>query len=373
MIPAAVRAVFFDAVGTLIHPQPSVGTVYTSVARRFGSRLTETEITARFEAAFARQEFLDRQQGLRTSEAREWQRWRTIVGEVLEDVAHPEPCFVELFEHFGQPQSWHCAPDAAEVLPELTRRGYVLGLASNYDRRLLRVVSGWSALQQLPHCIISSDIGWRKPAAAFFTALGRAVTLAPEQILFVGDDPINDYEGARVLGPARLAVRSRGIWAPGHGLLAQVGRTPFLIQAYTSEGTGRPPGRLIKFSWSAGAPRGRNPRGRTTSPWLLGTDGTMSEVGYRRGSVAVPCVESSVSSCPCARLAGPLAGAAARPLVFQAGAGLRRQTRRRLCAARTPTLIGGRALLELGREAHATVLYPAGSTTLCGRPRSGSC
>ena len=227
MIPAAVRAVFFDAVGTLIHPQPSVGTVYTSVARRFGSRLTETEITARFEAAFARQEFLDRQQGLRTSEAREWQRWRTIVGEVLEDVAHPEPCFVELFEHFGQPQSWHCAPDAAEVLPELTRRGYVLGLASNYDRRLLRVVSGWSALQQLPHCIISSDIGWRKPAAAFFTALGRAVTLAPEQILFVGDDPINDYEGARSSGLHALLFDPEGSGPQGMASLHRLGELLF--------------------------------------------------------------------------------------------------------------------------------------------------
>ena len=39
MIQAGVRAVFFDAVGTMIHPDPPAATVYARVGRRFGSRL----------------------------------------------------------------------------------------------------------------------------------------------------------------------------------------------------------------------------------------------------------------------------------------------------------------------------------------------
>ena len=54
MIPPEVRAVFFDAVGTLIHPQPSAAAVYAAVGRRFGTRRTEEEIAARFPTAFAR-------------------------------------------------------------------------------------------------------------------------------------------------------------------------------------------------------------------------------------------------------------------------------------------------------------------------------
>jgi len=43
-------------------------------------------------------------------------------------------------------------------------------------------------------------VGWRKPAAEFFAAVSAALTLPPGEILFVGDDRANDYEGARSFG-----------------------------------------------------------------------------------------------------------------------------------------------------------------------------
>ncbi len=42
------RALFFDAVGTLIHPDPSAPAVYAAVARRYGSALDMDTITDRF-------------------------------------------------------------------------------------------------------------------------------------------------------------------------------------------------------------------------------------------------------------------------------------------------------------------------------------
>ena len=47
-----VRAVVFDAVGTVIHPEPRAPVVYAEAARRFGSKRTVDEITPRFIAAF---------------------------------------------------------------------------------------------------------------------------------------------------------------------------------------------------------------------------------------------------------------------------------------------------------------------------------
>jgi putative hydrolase of the HAD superfamily len=195
-----VRAVFFDAVGTLIHPEPAAGLVYAAVGRARGSRLTAAEITARFRSAFAREEKVDRERGLQTDERRETERWRRIVAAVLDDVADREGCFEELFEHFARPESWRCEEDAPRVLAALAGRGIVVGLASNYDRRLHRVLAGLAALQPLDHVVISAEVGWRKPAAAFFAALVRATRLAPEQILFVGDDRRNDFDGARAAG-----------------------------------------------------------------------------------------------------------------------------------------------------------------------------
>jgi len=211
MIPPDIQAVFFDAVGTLIHPEPPAAVVYASVGQSFGSRLTVAEIAARFRTAFAREEAVDLANGLRTSEEREWRRWRSIVGEALDDVTDREGCFEELFHHFGRAEAWRCDPEAATVLVELERRGYVLGLASNYDGRLHSVAAGMPELRPLRHVVISAEVAWRKPAAEFFAALCQHAGLPPTQVLLVGDDRVNDYDGARAAGLRAELVGGDGI------------------------------------------------------------------------------------------------------------------------------------------------------------------
>jgi putative hydrolase of the HAD superfamily len=186
-------------VGTLIHPEPPAPTVYAAVGRLYGSRLTEPEIAARFLTAFAQQEAKDMAAGLRTSEERERQRWRDIVGEVLADVSDKERCFEELFSHFGRPEAWRDEPGIGNVLNDLGH-SYVVGVASNYDARLHSVLRGLPQFRRVQHVIISSEVGWRKPAPQFFRALCVRVGLRPGEMLFVGDDPVNDYGGATAAG-----------------------------------------------------------------------------------------------------------------------------------------------------------------------------
>ena len=88
--------------------------------------------------------------------------------------------------------------------------GLTLGLASNFDRRLRRVLAGHPELAAAGHLAISSEIGWRKPGLEFFTALCTGIELPPEKVLLVGDDVINDYEGARNAGLEAILLDSEG-------------------------------------------------------------------------------------------------------------------------------------------------------------------
>jgi putative hydrolase of the HAD superfamily len=197
-----IRAVLFDAVGTLIHPEPPAGAVYGEAGRRFGSRRDPATIAARFRAAFRRQEELDRAGGLRTDERREWARWWAIVTEVLDDVADAAACFRYLYDHFAAPGAWRVEAGAGPVLRALAGRGIELGVASNFDGRLRGVLAGLTELAPLRHVVISAEVGWRKPAGEFFRAACRATGCAPEEVLIVGDDVENDYAGARAAGLA---------------------------------------------------------------------------------------------------------------------------------------------------------------------------
>jgi putative hydrolase of the HAD superfamily len=205
-----IRAVYFDAVGTLLHPRPSAVDVYHVVGREFGSRLDRDTIATRFREAFAGQELLDRQTGLTTSEEREVLRWRAIVARVLDDVARPEECFQRLYSHFARPEAWAVDAEAEQTLTCLAKRGLRLGICSNFDHRLRGILAGLPQLSRLEDAVISSEVGWRKPGGEFFARLREQAGLPAGEILIVGDDLDNDYRGARQAGLHALLLDPRG-------------------------------------------------------------------------------------------------------------------------------------------------------------------
>jgi putative hydrolase of the HAD superfamily len=210
MILSNIHAIVLDVVGTLIHPDPPAPEVYARVGKRWGSRHDAAAIKTRFIQAFAQEEQTDRRLGWRTSEEREMQRWQHIVARVLDDVSDEKACFQTLFEHFSRPESWRCDPATGQVLSGLAQQGFLLGMASNYDSRLHRVTAGKPELRHIQHVIISAEVGWRKPAAEFFAAVCRVVGLPADQILYVGDDLINDVQGAQSAGLQAVWFNSKG-------------------------------------------------------------------------------------------------------------------------------------------------------------------
>jgi putative hydrolase of the HAD superfamily len=200
MIDAGTRAVFFDAVGTLLFPHPPVAAVYAEFANRHGAACTAEQVRGPMRAAFTRQEEFDHATGWRTDEARERARWRTVVRESL-PAADPEPCFVGLWEWFASPRAWTVHSQAGEVIRSLADGGLVVGIASNFDERLRPLVTAFPELVPLAdRCVISSAVGWRKPAREFFAEVARVAGCKPGQVLYVGDDRRNDYDGATAAG-----------------------------------------------------------------------------------------------------------------------------------------------------------------------------
>jgi putative hydrolase of the HAD superfamily len=85
-----------------------------------------------------------------------------------------------------------------EVLPALTelRVRYRLFTASNGNADLGRI--GLAHLFE--RSVAARDVGVLKPDSAVFRKVIEATDLSPEEVLFVGDDPEHDVEGARRAG-----------------------------------------------------------------------------------------------------------------------------------------------------------------------------
>ena len=204
-----VRAVFFDAVGTLIFPAEPVAETYRAIARRHGSDIDKALIDHRFRETFRAEEERDEQAGWRTDEGRERQRWRHIVSSTLREVTDREACLAELWNHFGLPAAWAVNPDAGPLIDELARGGIAIGIASNFDARLLGIVRGLPALAPTAGlCVVSALVGWRKPAPEFFAELSRRANCATAEVILVGDDLRNDYTAACASGLKAILYRA---------------------------------------------------------------------------------------------------------------------------------------------------------------------
>ena len=206
-----IQGIVLDAVGTLIEPTPSVATAYAEAAARQGVELDPREVRGRFQAAF-RSDLVEGEAGfLSTDEGVERRRWREIVARVLPEAPDPERAFDELWDHFGRPESWRAFPDAASAVGAIREAGMKVCIGSNFDGRLHRVIAGLPGLAgAVEVVVVSSEVGYRKPHAAFFEAVCGRLGLPAESVLSVGDDLENDVEGAWRAGLSALFLSRDG-------------------------------------------------------------------------------------------------------------------------------------------------------------------
>ena len=225
------KAILFDAVGTLIYPDPAVAVAYYQAGFEYGSRLSVSNIRTRFRDAFSRQESTDRAKTAvdhdttteyvpeppplgpdkcaqsicldrqPTSESRERNRWRQIIQDVFEDVPQADQgLFSQLWQHFGQSHNWSLFDDVEVLWSRLRSTGRVLGIASNFDSRLSAICRKLPPLDHASSVFCSSDIGFPKPSPHFFREIESRLHMRPCEILLVGDDWENDLCGALAAG-----------------------------------------------------------------------------------------------------------------------------------------------------------------------------
>jgi putative hydrolase of the HAD superfamily len=203
----AVRAVLFDAAGTLIFPRRPVGETYTRMARAYGVEADAERIGAAFRHTLRHMPamvFPGAAAAEITGRERAW--WLTLVRRVFESAAPGavfsdfDACFERLFAHYADPSAWVLAAGARELLAALRTRGLRTGMVSNFDHRLPALLDGLGLSPLLDVVVRPADVGAAKPDARIFTAALRRLGIEPQAALYVGDDADEDIAGARAAG-----------------------------------------------------------------------------------------------------------------------------------------------------------------------------
>ncbi|NQV23229.1 MAG: HAD-IA family hydrolase [Rhodopirellula sp.] len=231
-----VEWVVFDAVGTVIDPEPSVAVAYYNIGTKFGSERTPDDVRTRFSAAFAeteREDFSQGTGGLTTNAAVEEARWRHIVAAVFPEVTDAEGCFQELHDYFAKPTAWLPFDDTLSTLHSLSERRIRLAIASNFDHRLHSICDGIEALSLFEKRFVSSELGFRKPSKQFYRAVIAGLNVPAERVLMVGDGLQNDVEGALSVGMHAVLLDRRSAVSAHDGVAKPGGSEYSVIRTLT--------------------------------------------------------------------------------------------------------------------------------------------
>ncbi len=198
-----IKAVFFDAVGTLFRLTKTVGDHYAYAGGEVGLALDAQNLERAFHIAWKQMPLRAAIDGPRENDDKGW--WRELVDCVLEQVA---PSLSELdrdnffeiaYEHFAEAAVWELYPEVRGVLEELQPR-FRLAVISNFDGRLRLILQHLSISKFFSHVFISSELGADKPDPEIYRRALTLMDLKPNEVLHVGDDPQRDWEAAAAAG-----------------------------------------------------------------------------------------------------------------------------------------------------------------------------
>jgi putative hydrolase of the HAD superfamily len=202
------KAVLFDAGATLVHPDPPVEAVYArefaADGARFGREDFARALTRAWEEVHAGRD-INRYGGVR-GEIDFWRAFLNRVRSFLDGGTVSPEAFDRLAIHFRSASAWTVYDDVVATLEDLSRRGFALGIVSNWDSYLPKLLEALDLAKFFRVVAVSAIEETGKPDAEIFHRACRRLGVDPREALHVGDSVAEDFDGARAAGLSALLL-----------------------------------------------------------------------------------------------------------------------------------------------------------------------
>jgi putative hydrolase of the HAD superfamily len=196
-MPANTRAVFLDALGTLV----ALELPWVHLARALGTDPDERLVRAvRAEMAYYKDHSHEGRDQASLAELRG--RCAAVLSRELGREISVETMMSAI--------RFRAFPDASPALAELRGLGLSLVCVSNWDASLPDVLARCGLANALDGVVTSAEVGARKPDPAIFAPALELARCSAEEALYVGDTPAEDLEAARAAGIRALLIDRDG-------------------------------------------------------------------------------------------------------------------------------------------------------------------
>lgn len=206
-------AVLFDAGETIVHPEPSFPELIAILLERRGLRVAHRGETIQKALDHAFLTLNDRGEPFSISPEISRRFWTRLYLAVLGELGvrdESDALAAYLYHEFSNPEHYAPFPDALAAMRELRAQGYRLGVVSNWEAWLPRLLSRLGFAPLLEVTVVSGAEGFEKPDPRLFRLALEQLGLTPERCVYVGDNPQVDIEPAVALGMHAVLVDRRG-------------------------------------------------------------------------------------------------------------------------------------------------------------------
>ena len=212
-----LQAVFFDAGETLVYPHPSFAELFADVLREQGHPLDPAEVQRVVHVSSDRfNELMGSEEAVNWSTSPERSRalWDSVYRMFLSETGAPERdhdrLVRALYERFSDLASYRLHPDVLPTLERLRGTDLVLGLISNFEDWLERLLEALQVGRFFEVTVISGIEGVEKPDPRIFRIALERAGVPAEASLYVGDNPVFDVKAAESVGMRAVLIDRRG-------------------------------------------------------------------------------------------------------------------------------------------------------------------
>ena len=214
------RAVFFDAGETLVYAHPSFPELLSTVLRDEGLDADPDAIRdALPKVADVFTRATEQRELWSTSPERSRRFWAGVYRTLLGELGLPFTRGVadRLYSVFTDVSNYRLFPDALPVLRKLREAGLRMGLISNFEEWLERLLEAVEVTTFFDVRVISGIEGIEKPDPEIFRVALERLGARPEESVYVGDNVTYDIEPAREVGMTGVLLDRRGRYADFEG------------------------------------------------------------------------------------------------------------------------------------------------------------
>jgi putative hydrolase of the HAD superfamily len=212
-------AVFFDAGETLVHPHPTFPDLFATILRREGHDVDAATIHERIHVVYDRfRTAAETNELWTTSLAKSRRFWHDVYTIFLRDLGIEDPALVDtVYREFTDLANYSLFEDVPPVLECLRGAGLVLGVVSNFEEWLERLLERLGVGEFFGVRVISGVEGLEKPDPRIFELAMERAGVGPADSVYVGDNPEFDVDPALALGMFPVLIDRRGRYPDATG------------------------------------------------------------------------------------------------------------------------------------------------------------